>query len=207
MSSIKYILIITILVISGLLVSTAVNAEAEAASVDETTTTDETATTDQVLTTDEAVGDRGGLPEQVFEIFVHDDCPHCKVVESFVDEYQLSGQVEFIQLKNNDANMTKLQDLWDELGVDSNNQGWPFMHYTDEDGQKNYSVGDTPIINVLRQYNSLPLIDVPTSEETATGDNNNGSSTTIGDGLFLVLGGVVLMAIVGYGVYTAMTRE
>lgn len=172
----------------------------------------EVATTAEELSADDSnledgattVVERGGLPEQLFTIYVHEDCPHCAKVEAFVDQYQINDQVEYIQLKNNKANMDALQAEWDKFNVSRDDQGWPFMVYVDQTGEESYAVGDEPIIKVLSQYNNIPYVEpVVDDGSNITSDGTDSS----GDRIFLILGGAILAFIVGYGVYAAVSKK
>ncbi|WKZ30965.1 MAG: glutaredoxin domain-containing protein [Candidatus Dojkabacteria bacterium] len=160
-----------------------------------------------VETTDESAAtevENGGLPEQTFLIYVHEDCPHCQRVEAFVEEQGIQDQVEYVELKNNQENMDALQAEWEKFNVPTSDQGWPFMVYEDENGDETYATGDEPIIQILSQYNGIPYTAPDNGEDTTTSDSPSGG---LGDSVFLVLGGVVLMFIVGYGVYSAASKK
>lgn len=159
-------------------------------------------TSEETVKTEEST--HGGLPEQTFLMYVHEDCRHCKQVEAFVEQNQIEDQVEYVQLKNNETNMEALQDEWERFNVPVSDQGWPFMVYTNEEGEETYSIGSSPIISVLSQYNDIPYDDtVPPADDTSTGTDSSSS----GDSVFLILGGVILAFIVGYGVFSALGKK
>ena len=131
-------------------------------------------------------------------LYVHEDCPHCKVVEAFIADNSLEDQIDSRELKNNDGHMKELEALWDEFKIPDNERGWPFM-LIDNNGKRNYTSGDTPIISELGNTFGISVPDPSTSSgiDTSTPDSS------AGDSLLLIVGGVVVFAVVGYAIYSS----
>lgn len=128
-------------------------------------------------------------------IYVHEDCPHCQDVEDFVAANDLGDMVQYMQLKDNEDNLTKLTDLWAEYNVPGDGPAWPIMFYVDSEGVSTYSLGSDPIIEVLAEKFN---IDIP--DEVVTPDQNSNST-------LMIFGGLILAAIFGFGVVNIATGK
>lgn len=124
-------------------------------------------------------------------LFVRKGCPHCAKVEAFLDKYNLRENVEFKETFNNEANTKEMGDWFTKLNVtDPNQRGVPFLVVDD----KTYYVGDIPIIEYLAEKNN---IEVDVSEY----------QSSMADTIFLVVGGLVLFGVVGYGLYSSFAKK
>lgn len=137
--------------------------------------------------------------ERVFTIFVHEDCPHCQDVEKWVAENDLEDNVKYMELKNNDANNDLLAEYWEKFEIEGG-MGWPFMVVSEED--KTYQIGSTPIMEELAAQLG---IDYEESDALAPGTTNKEDSA--GDTLFFIFGGLIVLAVVGYAVYSLISDE
>ncbi|GAB4160652.1 MAG: hypothetical protein Fur003_4170 [Candidatus Dojkabacteria bacterium] len=154
------------------------------------TTTSEEATTTSADSTEDLV----------FKMFVHEDCPHCQNVKKFIVENDLEHHVEYIELKNNQKNLDLLEKYWKDFNIDGN-VGWPMM-VVDEEAKK-YEVGDAPIIQYLADTFD---IEVDTSDTNNSGSTTD-SATSAGDKIFFAIGGLFLVGVLGYAVYSALKSE
>ncbi len=134
------------------------------------------------------------LQEGAIILFTHEDCPHCANVEAFMNSNGITTQVKKYQLKNNDENMELIKEYWKFFEVTSAEEGWPFMVYVN-DGQIDYSVGDTPIISDL---SSLLGIEEPVEVTPEPSGSNN---------LLIIVGGLFFAAIAGYGLYSLFSNK
>jgi len=81
-----------------------------------------------------------------YYLYFSDTCPHCKAVNDFIVENDLTDQIVLKEtvssdeeLVNNSNDLSKIQDYFGKTGV-------PFLL---KDGQ--YWIGDSPIITALRE--------------------------------------------------------
>jgi glutaredoxin len=87
--------------------------------------------------------------EQPGIIFYYgDSCPHCKLVEEFVEKNKINEKIQFIskEVYNNKQNSNDLVVKAKICGLDINSIGVPFLW----DGQK-CLIGDQPIIDFFKQ--------------------------------------------------------
>lgn len=77
-------------------------------------------------------------------LFYGDTCPHCKIVDAYVEENNVREKVDFVdkEVYNNRANALDLQRKAGICGLPSKNIGVPFLF----DGEK-CLVGDKDIID------------------------------------------------------------
>lgn len=124
-------------------------------------------------------------------LYVRQGCPHCAKVEAFLDKYNLNDTVKMIETYNNEANTNELNSWFTKLNVtDPNQQGVPFLVVDD----KTYFVGDEPIIQYLAAQHNITI------------DPNEYQSSTA-DSVFLLIGGLVLFGVIGYGIYNSLKKK
>ena len=80
-------------------------------------------------------------------LFYGDGCPHCEIVENFIDNNKINEKVTIIRLEiwNNTENRQKLETVIKICKMNQNETGIP-LAYT---GGKCY-MGDSPVINMLK---------------------------------------------------------
>jgi glutaredoxin len=76
-------------------------------------------------------------------LFYGDTCPHCKIVEKYLDDNQIAAKVSFVQKEvySNKGNAALLTTKAEFCGLPTNSVGVPFLF----DGQ-NCFIGDQDII-------------------------------------------------------------
>ena len=81
-------------------------------------------------------------------LFYGDGCPHCKIVEDYIKQYQITGKISFVQKEvySNQANATELGAKAKICGLPANSIGVPLLF----DGEKCF-IGDQDIINFFKQ--------------------------------------------------------
>ena len=81
-------------------------------------------------------------------LYYGDTCPHCKIVEEFLQTNKISEKVSFVQKEvyNNAANAKELAEKAKSCGLATDSIGVPFLW----DGQKCYT-GQTDVINFFKQ--------------------------------------------------------
>ncbi|MDD4122705.1 MAG: hypothetical protein PHO23_00230 [Candidatus Pacebacteria bacterium] len=86
-------------------------------------------------------------------LFYSQSCPHCHNVNNFIKENNIDEKINILQLdasgKYNELFVEKVK----ECNLDSQGYGVPFLFYNPED--KGCVMGDTPIIDFLKDYLSL----------------------------------------------------
>lgn len=127
-----------------------------------------------------------------YKLYIRQGCPHCAKVEAFLKDNNLEDKVQYIETLNNEANQKAMDEDFKKYGVTDPNQiGVPFLVVDD----KTYYVGDKPIIEFFAgKYN----IDISKLDEYQS------SSADI---LFLGFGGLAVIAIVGFGIYSSMKKK
>jgi hypothetical protein len=145
-------------------------------------------------------------PTDIYEytIFVHEDCSHCAVVEAFVTNNGIEDKVTYKQLKNNDENMGLLEEYWEELEIEGN-YGWPLL--VREGGETVYEVGDTPIIVVLAEDFGLDYDAPEDLVSNSTDGDTDEEGVTSGDKIFFYIGGIFVVGIIGYGLYSLFIED
>lgn len=136
-------------------------------------------------------------------MFVHEDCPHCQLVEAFAEQNDLDHHITYVELKNNDANMDLLEEKWEVLEIEGG-IGWPMM-IVDEDS-KLYEIGDTPIISYLAEQFDVDY-DGDTELSGSGSPSSTGTDTSGGDTLFFVVGAVIVLGIVAYGISSVVSDK
>lgn len=81
-------------------------------------------------------------------LFYGDGCPHCEIVDDFINENKVKEKVRFIELEvfNNEENQKIWLDKVNFCKLNSNDVGVPFLW----DG-KNCLMGDIDIINFFQE--------------------------------------------------------
>ena len=127
-----------------------------------------------------------------YKLYVRQGCPHCAAVEAFLQQNNLESHVQYIETFNNTTNQNAMEADFKAHGVtDPSQMGVPFLIVD----ANTYYDGDTPIIQFFAtKYN----IDI--SKRT----QYQSSSSDI---IFLGLGGLAVIAIVGYGIYSSMKKK
>lgn len=138
--------------------------------------------------------------EGKYVIYVQDGCVHCANVEEFVNKFKLNDIIEYRNIRRSsqaDAEMAALFAKYNK----TDQAGTPAMEV---DGQ--LYAGDTPIYDFFRAKFNI------TEEFVPTGNNNQGTPTdkvelSSTDTAFLILGGVIILALTGYGIYSAVRKD
>jgi glutaredoxin len=123
-------------------------------------------------------------------LFVREGCPHCAKVDSFMNEYSLTDQVERVETLNNNEEIALMEEWFDHFELPANQRGVPFM-VVDND---TYYAGDTPIIQYLADQNDIEIV----AEEY---------QATMSDTVILLVGGGFLAAVLGYGIYSMFKKK
>jgi glutaredoxin len=124
-------------------------------------------------------------------IYVREGCPHCAKVKEFVSANDIETEVQYIETYNNEENQALMDSEFERLNVPQASRGVPFMVYD----QDQYEIGDVPIIEYLANKHEIEIVEPE-------------YSTAAADYLFLGLGGLFILGILGYGVYTVfMTKD
>lgn len=122
-------------------------------------------------------------------IYVSEGCPHCAKVEAFVEKNNLTDKIEFRDTAQDTAYSDELNQLFDKYGTAEEERGVP----TYENNDQIYS-GDTPIIEQLITKYS---IENPVYGETLG----------ITDYIFIGFGGLILISVLGYSVYSSINKK
>lgn len=139
--------------------------------------------------------------QEPFVIFVHEDCPHCQEVEDWVDANDLGDKVTLLELKDNTENQALIEQYWTDLEIDGS-MAWPMM-VVDVD-TKEYELGSTPIIVKLADVYGIDYnVDAVSSGVVDTPESDDKS----GDTIFFVLGGLLVVSVVGYVIYSLLSEE
>ncbi|MGC9049175.1 MAG: hypothetical protein ACP5IX_03080 [Patescibacteria group bacterium] len=81
-------------------------------------------------------------------LFYGDGCPHCKIVEEYINENNIQNKISFAQKEvyYNQSNAKELEEKAKICGLPTNSIGVPFLW----DGEK-CLIGDQDIINFFKQ--------------------------------------------------------
>ncbi|MBU0722531.1 hypothetical protein KKA93_03705 [Patescibacteria group bacterium] len=101
----------------------------------------------QTLTNQTTTGNQ--LTSQIV-LFYGDACPHCKIVEKYIEENNIKNKISFVQkeIYYNQSNAKELEAKAKICGLPTNSIGVPFLW----DGKK-CLIGDQDIINFFKQKN------------------------------------------------------
>ena len=104
-------------------------------------------------------------PESTKILFYGTGCPHCKIVEQFIQDNQVTNWLSFEQREiffdQNNAGLMKKRA--DRCGIAQSEMGVPLFW----DGQKCYG-GDQEIINYFSSFNPLAVTSSSTESATTT---------------------------------------
>lgn len=128
--------------------------------------------------------------EAKLDLYVRQGCSHCAKVQLFLNTNDLNDKVNRIETFNNADNQKKLEDIFKKYNVPAENQGVPFMVLSETE----YLVGEPPIVNYFAEKYNIEI-----KEEEYK------SSTS--DTIFMVLGGSVMLAVLGYGLYSVFKKN
>jgi cytochrome c biogenesis protein CcdA/glutaredoxin len=118
--------------------------------------------------------------EEEITIYVGDGCPHCAVVEEYVEDEGVEEylDVEFKEVYNDRGNAAEFHERATELGLPLGSLGVPFLVVGDE-----HFVGDKPIIAFFEEQIGLLEDDEPVVEPGGgTVDDPDGGVDGSGDG-------------------------
>ncbi len=133
----------------------------------------------------------GVYAEEKYTIFVREGCQYCAKVKAFVAKYGLEDKVDFRETYNNEENSNAFIEAGKKYNVPDTQLGVPFM-IVDED---TYLMGDQPMFDFFAQKYNLDISDL-TEYQTSTSDM-----------VFLVIGGLSLFGILGYGIYSMLNKK
>jgi glutaredoxin len=123
-------------------------------------------------------------------LFVREGCPHCAKVDAFMEEHDLTDQVERVETYNNEENIAQMEEWFDHFAIAESQRGVPFMVVDDE----TYYAGDTPIIQYMADQNDIEV--KPEEYQSSTSDT-----------AILLLGGLFLAGVLGYGIYSMFRKK
>jgi glutaredoxin len=129
-------------------------------------------------------------PSQRVIIYASTTCPHCKKVKDFV----ATNNVPDVEFRETDTNPTYLEEykaLYDKYKVDEASRGVPVL----EDNGGLIS-GDQPIIDFLTKKFNITPKQVDTTIATSSSDV-----------AFIIIGGLVILGVIGYGVYSTINKN
>jgi glutaredoxin len=91
------------------------------------------------------------IPDGII-LFYGEDCPHCKIVDDFVNENKIKDKIQFSHLEvwYNKDNQNILTQVVIKCGISANQVGVPFLW----DGEKCY-IGDVDIINFFKNATEI----------------------------------------------------
>jgi glutaredoxin len=97
--------------------------------------------------TNEPIKEENQATNQII-LFYGDGCPHCKIVESYIKQYQIANKISFAQKEvyYNQNNAKELEAKAKICGLPTDSIGVPFLW----DGEKCF-IGDQDIINFFKQ--------------------------------------------------------
>lgn len=135
-------------------------------------------------------------------IYVQDGCSHCAVVEAFITRNNLNDKVTLQNIRTSSTAETGINDLFAKY----NQAGQGGTPAAEADGQ--LLAGDRPIIDWLKMtYNVVEDDSVTYASSNTTATKTDTQPLTGSDIAFLGIGGVVLVLIVGYGIFSAVKKN
>lgn len=131
-------------------------------------------------------------PEEVSKpiYFARAGCPHCAKVNAFLEKHNIASQVDKVETLNNAANIERMDKWFNHYQIPQNQRGVPFLVIDDS----TYYSGSDNIINYLAQENDI---------EVEEGEYESSASDTV----FLAIGGLLILGVLGYGVYSAFANK
>lgn len=115
-------------------------------------------------------------------LYVQEGCGHCAKVEKFIEDNELSGDIEIKDTILDPGVSEEYTEYLDSKEVPVEDRGVPLLVIDGND----HKIGDTPIISYLRDVFGI-------EEDTQP-------SVETGDTVLLLFGGGVVVSIFGYGV-------
>jgi len=96
-------------------------------------------------------GNDTGLPDANV-LYYREDCPHCKIVEAFVEDNNVTGKMGIVQkeVMTNQTNKDEFKKVAESCQIDLAKAGVPFFYSGGED-EKKCLMGDTDIINFMKE--------------------------------------------------------
>jgi glutaredoxin len=135
-------------------------------------------------------GDQEHVVDDKPVYFVRAGCPHCAKVDAFMEEYDLTDQVERVETYNDNENIALMEEWFDHFDLPEAQRGVPFLVVDDE----TYYAGDSPIIQYMADQNDIEV----KAEEY---------QSSMSDTAVLLLGGIFLAGVLGYGVYSMLRKK
>jgi hypothetical protein len=85
-------------------------------------------------------------------LYYGEDCPHCKIVEAFIEENNVTSMMNLTQKEvwYNQTNKAEFRDIVEYCKIDASQAGVPFL-YTQVQENKLCVVGDKDIISFLSE--------------------------------------------------------
>lgn len=105
------------------------------------------------LTSKKPVSISNETPTSDYILFYGNTCPHCKIVEEFISDNQISQKISIGQLEvyENETNKATFSKLVQQICPDQlNPEGLPVPFLVDQKN-KTCTIGDTPITNYLTE--------------------------------------------------------
>jgi glutaredoxin len=158
--------------------------------------------------TEEATEERTTPPDDFFTIYVSATCTYCQQVEEFVENQELEDQVVYREVLGNPEVREELENVQQELGATSVGSV-PYMVY-EEGGERIGKGGLIDIVDTLAQRNNIQDYDLNADGDRTTdadGDRTTDIDDSSTDTVFLAIGGAVLLFIVGYGIFSSISRQ
>ena len=131
-------------------------------------------------------------------VYVSEGCPHCQIVEQFIDKNDLADNLVIKNVTLDDDVGQEFTDFLDQKEVPYEERGVPMMIYSDNE----WISGDTPIIDVLKER--FDLHESVNNEPSDITDVDEDRQLGTGDMLAVTVGAFVLAIIVGYGIFNAI---
>lgn len=129
-------------------------------------------------------------PVQKLIVYSTTTCPHCRNIKNFVSTNNV-GNIEFRDVDTNAKYLEEYNALYAKYSVPENQQGVPVTEINSQ-----IVSGDQPIIDYLIQRDNITPKAVESNIETTSSDM-----------IFIILGGLVLFGIIGYGTYSVITKK
>ena len=130
------------------------------------------------------------VDELPLKMYVRQGCTHCAKVKEFLNTNNLKDKVTELETYNNTENQKMLDEEFKKYDVPNEQRGVPFMVVSDTE----YLVGDQPIIQYFADKYNIKVED-------------QSYQSSPSDTIFLVLGGTVLYAVLGYGLYSVFKKN
>lgn len=123
-------------------------------------------------------------------IYVRQGCQYCAKVQAFLNQYSLNDKVEVIETFNNADKQKELESMFKKYNAPTSDQGVPFMVVSESE----YMVGDKPIVAYFSEKYDIEVVEPEYQSSTS-------------DTIFMVIGGALLLAVLGYGLYSVFKKN